>query len=71
MPVKEKKNFYDIPQINDSIESAKDSLNSKGRVLIRYSGTEPLVRIMVEGEDKKSINHIANQLANIFREFLN
>jgi len=71
VPVKEKKNFYDIPQINDSIESAKDSLNSKGRVLIRYSGTEPLVRIMVEGEDKKSINHIANQLANIFREFLN
>ena len=71
VPVKEKKNFYDIPQINDSIESAKDSLNSKGRILIRYSGTEPLVRIMVEGEDKKSINHIANQLANIFREFLN
>ena len=40
-------------------------LNSRGRILVRYSGTEPLARVMIEGEDRDTIETMARDLAQI------
>jgi len=45
------------------VNDAENQLNGNGRILLRPSGTEPLVRVMVEGEDEKLIQDVANQLA--------
>ncbi len=63
VPVKEKKPFEEISTIQESIEKAKKELSGKGRVLVRYSGTEKLARIMIEGKNEKRIKKIANQIA--------
>lgn len=53
--------------INTMQEAAEADLNSKGRVLIRASGTEPLIRIMIEGESKHKVNHWAERIAEAMR----
>jgi phosphoglucosamine mutase len=45
------------------VEDAENQLNGNGRILLRPSGTEPLVRVMVEGEDEELVVKVANQLA--------
>jgi len=59
---------------NDAIQSAvkmtEDKLAGTGRVLLRPSGTEPVVRVMVEGEDKKQVKELAQELAAIVEEAL-
>ncbi|MFZ2314632.1 MAG: phosphoglucosamine mutase [Gammaproteobacteria bacterium] len=56
------------PRIQAAIKDAELALGSKGRVLLRRSGTEPLVRVMVEGEDSFSVEKLAKQLADIVQE---
>ncbi len=56
------------PRIVAAVREVESQLNGKGRVLLRASGTEPLVRVMVEGEDDGQITTIANQLADVVRE---
>ena len=57
-------------EIKLAIKSAKKELGDKGRVLVRVSGTEPLVRVMLEGEDQKQIDKLANEIAQVVRERL-
>ena len=59
-----------IPKIKDAIRSVEASLGEKGRVLVRYSGTQPLCRIMVEGEDMEETGSYCRQLADIVQEKL-
>lgn len=66
--VREKRDFYQIPPLRKVIESAENRLNGRGRIFIRYSGTEPLVRILVEGEEKGEIQEIAQEVATTFEE---
>jgi phosphoglucosamine mutase len=62
----DKKNTYlDHEEIRNEIRSLEDSLEGKGRVLIRVSGTEPLVRVMLEGEDIEYLNKRARALAEL------
>ena len=53
-----------------AIEEAEKELGDKGRVLVRASGTEPLVRVMLEGKDKKQIEKLATMIAQIVEERL-
>jgi len=61
--VKEKKPFEYIPCIQERISHSESRLNGNGRLLVRYSGTEPVARIMVEGQDEALIKDIADSLA--------
>ncbi len=68
VPLKERRNLINDVQINAAIKAAEVALSGEGRVLLRPSGTEPLVRVMVEGRDHKKITKIATALANIVKE---
>ncbi len=68
--VREKLDFSKITEIQRDIEGAQESLGEKGRVMIRYSGTAPLVRIMLEGESAGEINKYAEGIAARFQEQL-
>ena len=50
--------------IKNAINSAEKELCSNGRVLVRVSGTEPLIRVMLEGKDKKQIEILANEISS-------
>ncbi len=50
------------------MQAAEQQLQSKGRVLLRCSGTEPVVRVMVEGEDAAQVAGIAEDLAHVVRK---
>ena len=62
----EKKNIYlEDAEIIEAINTVEAKLNGVGRVLIRPSGTEPLVRVMLEGENQEEINEMANSLVDL------
>jgi phosphoglucosamine mutase len=70
VPVKEKRDLATVPEVQQAIRSGEARLNGIGRVLIRYSGTEPLLRIMVEGEEDSIIRSVAEELAGSVRTHL-
>ncbi|MBD7911993.1 phosphoglucosamine mutase [Clostridium cibarium] len=62
----DKKNIYlEDEEIKAEIKRIEETLHGKGRVLIRPSGTEPLVRVMLEGENQEEINKMAHDLADM------
>jgi phosphoglucosamine mutase len=61
--VDRKAELESVPSVRKSIEKAESALGESGRVLIRYSGTEPLLRIMLEGESEKQILELAHDIA--------
>ncbi len=61
--VKEKKPFEKILSVKKEIKRAEKTLGEKGRTLIRYSGTEMLARVMIEGEDENLIKILANKIS--------
>jgi phosphoglucosamine mutase len=66
--VKHKQDIGDIPKIVDAIRSAERRLSGKGRVLVRPSGTEPKIRVMLEGEDLHLIEKLAEHIAEVIQE---
>ena len=67
----ENKNRYmEYKDIKDEIERIENLLDGSGRVLIRASGTEPLVRVMLEGKEEGHIRELATNLANLIQEKL-
>jgi len=69
--VKKRPEINSVAAIRKVIEDAKKDLLNKGRVLVRYSGTEPVCRVMVEGKDRKRIDAWANKIADVIRLNLN
>ena len=63
--VKEKPDLAGLPEVQRAIRAGEAKLNGTGRVLVRYSGTEPLLRIMVEGEQESLIRSVADELAGM------
>jgi phosphoglucosamine mutase len=56
-----------LPRYRAAHEDAMRDLAGAGRILVRYSGTENLVRVMVEGEDDAKIRRIANHLREVLK----
>jgi phosphoglucosamine mutase len=65
--VKEKKEFSQMPKVAREIAEIEKALAGRGRVLVRYSGTELLARVMLEGEDEKKIRAMAQHIADGIR----
>ena len=66
--IKEKKDFSEIPNLKSQIDEYKKELNNYGRVFVRYSGTEPVIRIMIEGKNYKMIEKMSHKLAEIIKK---
>lgn len=63
--------FKENKQIQDKIKELEDEFKNDGRVVIRPSGTEPLIRVMIEGKDKEYITKKAKELADLVEQNLN
>ena len=65
--VSRKPPFQDVPVLAEAIQQSEKALGSGGRVLVRYSGTEPLVRIMVEAKDNAVVEEHTERLVKVFQ----
>ena len=63
--VKERKPLEDFPEIIRTVEQVKEKLGSEGRLLIRPSGTEPVIRVMIEGKDQESVVQLTEETAAV------
>ena len=64
-----KEQWKNIPEIEDIINEKEAELNGKGRILVRESGTEPLIRVMIEGKEFDVINDMALEIADVIRAY--
>ena len=55
------------PAVRDAVDTAESELGGRGRIVLRASGTEPVIRIMVEGEDRHQVTALAGRLADTVR----
>jgi phosphoglucosamine mutase len=68
--VEEKKNLSEFPDVGRRIREIEQFLGNSGRILIRYSGTEPLLRVMVEGEDEIQLHEFAQDIVALVRKHI-
>jgi phosphoglucosamine mutase len=68
--VKEKKPLEKLPELRKTVEGVEKALKNKGRVVVRYSGTEMLLRIMVEGKSYDAVKNYANEIGEVARKYL-
>jgi phosphoglucosamine mutase len=68
--VREKRPFAELPRVQQVARQIETELGDRGRLLLRYSGTEPLARVMIEGEDERVIKSQADRLADAIRNEL-
>jgi phosphoglucosamine mutase len=66
--IKEKVDINSSTMLKDAVNQVEQQLKDRGRVLLRPSGTEPLIRVMVEGIDKSEVELLANNLASVVKE---
>lgn len=65
--VRERRDFEKMPKVVQTIAAVEKELNGRGRTLVRYSGTEMLARVMLEGEDQDKINRMAADIVDVIR----
>jgi phosphoglucosamine mutase len=70
VPVGEGRRLEDAPHVHEAVERESDALRGRGRVLVRPSGTEPLVRVMVEAPEADECDAIVKRLVEVVREDL-
>ena len=70
VPVAEKKPIETLPTVVKLVAQVKTELDGRGRVFIRYSGTEPKARVMVEGDDEDRVSQFANDIADELKRAL-
>jgi len=71
IPISKQDDFNKYPEILKIMEHIKTRLGQSGRMNVRYSGTEPLARIMIEGENQEEIESYAQQIADVMDKYLN
>ena len=65
VPADKKKTLQDHPKVVEAVKQAQQTLGNKGRINLRPSGTEALIRVMVEGQDQGEIEQIAKTVATV------
>jgi phosphoglucosamine mutase len=65
--VREKKGLLELPAVAAEIRLVEEAFGGAGRVLVRFSGTEPLARVMVEGPDLERVERFSKQIAEVIR----
>jgi phosphoglucosamine mutase len=68
LPVREKRPLESLPAFQDALRAAEAQLGANGRVLVRYSGTENKVRVLVETEEEAEANRHATTLAGVLQK---
>ena len=68
VPIAKKTDISDNQTINAAVADAEQQLSDRGRVLLRASGTEPLIRVMVEGEDQQLVDQLVADIAGVVEE---
>ena len=68
VPVRERKDLAQTPSVAEEIRRAEESLAGNGRVLVRFSGTEPLARVMVEAPDQERVDRLTAAIAEAIRK---
>jgi phosphoglucosamine mutase len=68
--VKTKPDLDSIPEVKKAVDDAMEQLGDEGRVVLRYSGTEPVARVMLEGPDFNRIKKMAEKIANVIENSL-
>jgi phosphoglucosamine mutase len=66
--VREKVPFAELPRVQSAVEVVEKQLAQNGRLLLRYSGTERLARVMIEGKSQEEIESYAAQIAEAIRQ---
>jgi phosphoglucosamine mutase len=65
VPVGRKVPFEEVPELGEAVSRAERKLRGRGRVLVRYSGTEAKIRVMVEGKSRREIDKVAATVAAV------
>jgi phosphoglucosamine mutase len=65
--VRQKTPFREVPQVDAAITAAERELDGNGRVVVRYSGTEALARVMIEAESKEQMDRLAEPIVESIR----
>lgn len=68
--VKQKRDLHSVPAIASVMGRVEARLGNEGRLLVRYSGTEPLLRVMIEGKDQQQIQSWAHEIADSVKQHL-
>jgi phosphoglucosamine mutase len=68
--VRQKKAFAEIPELQAAITAAERELDGNGRVVVRYSGTEALARVMIEAESKQQMDRLAQSIVEAIQSAL-
>ena len=68
--VREKVPFEEVAEVAQAAREVQARLGERGRLLLRYSGTEPLARVMIEGQSQEEVEHLAEELAGVIRRTL-
>jgi phosphoglucosamine mutase len=68
--VREKVPFDQVPAISDAISAAQCELDGNGRVVVRYSGTEDLARVMIEADSQEKMNALTDAIASAIKAAL-
>ncbi|HEY3120329.1 MAG TPA: phosphoglucosamine mutase [Vicinamibacteria bacterium] len=68
--VREKRDIETLPEVKQALDRARAALDGRGRLVVRYSGTEPLLRVMAEGPDEQEIRALAESIVRPIREQL-
>jgi len=68
--VREKVPFAKVPEIQKAIDDAERELDGNGRVVVRYSGTEALARVMIEAESEEKMKVLAGNISGVIKKAL-